>query len=94
MACRLAGAKPLYIWTIGILLIGTLGTNCNEILIEIHTVSFKEMRLKMSGKWRPCCLGLNVLMNILNKGSRPRFFYYLFSFIIEQYVICDVRGLE
>ena len=34
MACRLAGAKAI-IWTNdGILLIGTLGTNFNEILIE------------------------------------------------------------
>ena len=46
----------------GILLTGPLITNCNGILIEIHTFSFKKMHLKMSSaKWRPCCLGLNVL---------------------------------
>ena len=46
----------------GILLNGTLGTNFNEILIEIHTFSFKNIHLKMSsGKWRSFCLGLNVL---------------------------------
>ena len=46
----------------GILLIGTLGTNFSEILSEIHTFSFKKMHLKMSsGRWRPFCLGLNVL---------------------------------
>ena len=46
----------------GILLIGPLGTNFNEIFIEIHTFSFKKIHLKMSsGKWRPFCLGLNVL---------------------------------
>ena len=46
----------------GILLIGPLGTNFSEILIEIHTFSFKKMHLKMlSGKWRPFCLGLNLL---------------------------------
>ena len=46
----------------GILLIGTLGTNVSEMLIEILTFSFKEMRLKMSSaEWRPFCLGLNVL---------------------------------
>ena len=52
------------IWTnAGILLIGPLGTNFNEILIEIHTFSFKKMHLKMSfAKWRPFCLGPNVLM--------------------------------
>ena len=47
----------------GILLIGPLGTNFSEILSEIHSFSFKKMHLKMSsGKWRPSCLGLNVLM--------------------------------
>ena len=32
----------------GILLIGPLGTNFNEILIKIHTFSFKKMKLKCS----------------------------------------------
>ena len=46
----------------GILLIWSLGTNFSEILIKIHSFSFKKMHLKMSsGKWRPFCLGLNVL---------------------------------
>ena len=37
--------------------------NFSEILIEIYTFSFKKMHLKMSfWKWRPCCLGLNVLI--------------------------------
>ena len=51
------------IWTsAGILLIGPWGTNFIEILIGIHTFSFKKIHLKMSsGKWRPFCLGLNVL---------------------------------
>ena len=55
--------RQAIIWTnAGILLIGTLGTNFNEILIEIHTFSFKNIDLKMSsGKWRPFSLGLNVL---------------------------------
>ena len=52
------------IWTnAGILLIGPLGTNFSEILIEIQTFSLKKMRLKMSSA--KCCsfrLGLNVLM--------------------------------
>ena len=46
----------------GILLIGPLRTNFSEISIEIRTFSFKKMRLKVaSAKWRPFCLGLNVL---------------------------------
>ena len=41
---------------------GPLGTNFREILIGIKAFSFKEMHLKMSSaKWRPFCLGLNVL---------------------------------
>ena len=59
------GRRQTIIWTNdGILLIGPLGTNFSEILIEIQTFSFKKMRLKMSyAKWRPFCLGLNVLMH-------------------------------
>ena len=57
------GRRQAIIWTnAGILLIRPLGTNFNEILIEIHTFSFKKVHLKMSsGKLRPFCLGLNVL---------------------------------
>ena len=51
------------IWTsAGMFLIGPLGTNFSEILIEIDIFSVKEMHLKMSsGKWWPFCLGLNLL---------------------------------
>ena len=58
------GRRQAIIWTnAGILLIGPLGTNFSEIFSEIHTFSFKKMRLKISsGKWRPFCVGLNVLM--------------------------------
>ena len=57
------GRRQAIIWTnVGILLIGPLGTNFNENLIEILIFSFKKMRLKVSSsKWRPFCLGLNVL---------------------------------
>ena len=57
------GRRQAIIWTnAGILLIGPLGTNFSEIWIEIDTFTFKKMHLKMSsGKWRPFCLGLNVL---------------------------------
>ena len=55
--------RQAIIWTNpGILLIGPLGTNVSEILIEIYAFSFKKMHLKMfSGKWLPFCLCLNVL---------------------------------
>ena len=59
------GRRQAIIWTnAGIVLIGPLGTNFSEILIEIQTFSLKKMLLKMSsGKRRPSCLGLNVLSN-------------------------------
>ena len=51
------------IWTnAGILLIGPLGTNFNEISTRTHTFSFKKINFKMSVKWQPFSLGLNVLM--------------------------------
>ena len=58
------GRRQAIIWTsAGISLIEPLGTNFREILIGIQSFSFKKMRLKMSSaKWRPFCLGLNVLM--------------------------------
>ena len=57
------GRRQAIIWTnAGILLIGPLGTSFSETLSECHTFSFNKVRLKMSfGKWRPFCLGLNVL---------------------------------
>ena len=57
------GWRQTIIWTNdGILLIGPLGTNFSEILIGIQTISFKKKHLKMSSvKWRPFCIGLNVL---------------------------------
>ena len=57
------GRRQAIIWiNAGMLLIGPLGTNFSEILIEILTFSFKKMRLKVSSaKWRPLCLSLNVL---------------------------------
>ena len=58
------GRRQAIIWTnVGILLIGPMGINFSEILIEINTFSFKKMHLKMSSaKWRLFRLGLNVLI--------------------------------
>ena len=60
--------RQAIIWTnAGILLIGPLGTNFSGISIGIQTFSFKKMHFKMSSaKWRPFCLGLNVL-----SGRKP-----------------------
>ena len=58
------GRRQAIIWTNdGILLIGPLGTNFNEILFGIQTFPFNKMHLKMpSARWRPFCVGLNVLI--------------------------------
>ena len=58
------GRRQAIIWTnAGILLIGALGTNFSENSIEILAFLFTKMRLKVSSaKWRPFCLGLNVLI--------------------------------
>ena len=55
--------RQAIIWTNAwILLIGPVGANFSEILIEIYTFPFMKMQLKASSaKWWPCCLGLNVL---------------------------------
>ena len=60
MACHLVRAKPLSNQC-GILVTGSLGTNCSEILIDIHAFPFPKIHLKMSGKCWPFCFGLNVL---------------------------------
>ena len=59
------GRRQAIIWTnAGILLIGSLGTNFSEILIEIQVFSFNKMHLNITSvKWRPFCLSLNVLLN-------------------------------
>ena len=64
--------RQAIIWTNdGLLLIGPLGTNFSEILIEILTFSFKKMCLKvLSAKRRPFCLGLNVLNLVSCPGLR------------------------
>ena len=58
--------RQAIIWpNAGILLIGPLGTYFSEILTGIQTFSFKKMHLKISSaKWRPFCLGINVLMRL------------------------------
>ena len=52
--------RQAIIWTnAGLLLIGPLGTNFSEILIEILTFSSQKMRLKVSSaKRRPFCLNV------------------------------------
>ena len=57
------GRRQAFIWTIaGILLIGPLGTNFSEIVIESPTLSWKKNTFKVSSaKCCPLRLGLNML---------------------------------
>ena len=53
--------RQAIIWTnAGLLLIGPLGTNFSEILIEIIIFSFKKMRLKWAMLARPQCVSAPV----------------------------------
>ena len=83
------GRRQAIIWTnAGILSIGPLGTNFNEISIGIQTFSFKKMHLKVSSaKWRPFCLGLNVLspeqngnMSFVNGNLKFKYLYFYSNF--------------
>ena len=90
------GRRQAIIWTnVGILLIAPLGTNFSEILSEIHSISFRKMHLKMaSAKWRPFCLGLNVLnksisswnLSMLYKWTRPPEAWVMASHLTKIYI--------
>ena len=68
------GRRQAIIWNnAGILLIGPLGTNFNEFLVESLIFSFKKMRLKVSSaKRRPFCLGLNELITSEDLWHPPK----------------------
>ena len=83
--------RQAIIWTnAGILLIGPLGTNFNEILIKIHTFSCKKMHLKMSSaKWHPFCL----CPNVLNKWIYIYFFFGQIQFYFLMFFPVNVTFL-
>ena len=94
------GRCQAIIWTnAGMLLIGPWGTNFSEILIGIQTFSFKKMHLKMSSaKWRPFCLGLNVLNTVIPHWLRTcsclyrnwaLFYFKMFAVFMEILKIVD-----
>ena len=69
-----------------ILLIGPLGINFSEILIEINIFSFKKMQLKiLSAKWRLFSLGLNVLMEQF--AYRPQQLVFSSYNLIDLYTV-------
>ena len=75
------GRRQAIIWTnAGILLIEPCGTNFSEILIGIHTFSFKKIHLKMSSaKFGPFCVGLNVLIS----ASEPITFRWTYTCVLK-----------
>ena len=68
------------IWSnAGVLLIGPLGPNFSQNLMETNTLPFMKMHLKMSsGKWRPFCHGLNMLMCDILCGTSNGTFEFTF----------------
>ena len=86
------GRRQAIIWNnAGILLIGPWGTNFSEILIGIHTFSFKKIQLKMSSaKWRPFCLGLNVL----NKACTCVFCYKPMPVGVRSVLFCLIFAIK
>ena len=67
------GGHQAIIWTnAGILLIGPLGMNFSETLIEINTFLIEKMHLKMSSaKYRRFRLGLNGLTRSMRQYGVP-----------------------
>ena len=74
-------------------------------LIEIPTFSFKKMRLKVSSaKWRPCCLGLNVLTLFGSQSwvspnepmhyNKPNNVYYLLLVLAGEFEKADCKYFE
>ena len=63
------------------LVIGPWETYFNEILIKIHQLSFKKMRLKMSsGSWQPFYL---IVSNLLPVGQNGQAMTPHFGFMFQ-----------
>ena len=90
------GQRQAIIWTnAGILLIGPSGTNFSEISIKILTFSFAKMRLKVSSaKWRPFCLGLNMLSHSVFQQEQTWTFQAHFTKKVNNIGFITVHGLN
>ena len=90
------GRRQAIIWTnAGILLIRPVGTNFNEILIEILTFSFMKMRLKVSSAKRwPFCLSPNVLIEAMSLTRLNSVIVWESSFCQQWwlYIICQCHN--
>ena len=86
------GRRQAIIWTnAGILLIRTSRTNFSDISSTVHTFSFKKMHLRMSSvKFRPCCLGLNVLTKEVTADHYEHICYNILVLINNKTIIYDI----
>ena len=84
------GRRQAIIWTNAwIELLEPLGTNFSEILIKILIFSFEKICLKVSSaKWRPFCLGLNVLIS--NFQFHALIYYLDFRWLVSWKVYVDL----
>ena len=87
------GRRQAIIWmNAGILLIGPLGTNFSEILIEIQTFSLKQICVKMSfAKCRPFCLGLNEL-SYFHRCMSPLYWYKMVCMVDLSCVFIQIKS--
>ena len=84
------GRRQAIIWTnAGILLIWPLGTNFNEIFIGNSNIFIQENALEMlSAKWRPFCLGLNVLKHLPLSAEYNIYFHILMIYFRSMFIVC------
>ena len=67
----------------------TLKINFSEIVIKIHTFSFKKIHLKVSsGKWRPLCLDLSVWKPIHVQHEAPSIFLLILRYLLPSPTDC------
>ena len=77
--------QAIFLTNAEILSIGPVVTNFSELLIVIHTFSFKKIHLKLSSaKGQPFCLGLNVLKNkVMSTGVAEHFMLTICRSILQ-----------
>ena len=90
------GRRQAIIWNnAGILLIGPLGTNFGEILIETQIFALKKIRLKKSSAiCQPFCLGLNVLSNPEECGKTKQKRKYVNIYQDLLYLLLLIHALQ
>ena len=90
------GRRQAIIWTnAGILFIGPLGTNFNEMLIEIYIFSFKKRHLKLSsGNLRIFYLSLNVLIPAWINNLMPSEVLFEITYLFPNFNGCTVEVWE